>query len=728
MTLDPYSECPCGTGKKIKFCCPDLIAELDKAQRMIEGDQPRAALRHVEQALEKHPGRAPLLDLKTTLELSLGDLTEARNSVAEYMKVDPQNPSAHAQAAICDCSLRQAKSAVKHLQTAFELVADVMPARVLQAIASVGQALLVEGDMIAARAHLWLYQGIAGQRDSSAMELLLKLNQVSGLPLLLRDNLYMQEVPAGHEAEQAHDYAQMLASRGQWARAAAELDSLCRKWPEMPVIVYNHALVRGWLGESDRFVNGLREFVRLCKKDSTRWDDSVEAEAICQLLSPKLQEPSLEVIKTTFEVQDEDTLIDSLNRDPRTDSHSVNPSEYAAEDGPPPRCTFLLLDRPMPEAPSIDSDQQLSEEQVPRIYGILSYYGKQTDRERRLEYVADRSSRYDESVALLKEIAGETLSDSPSEEVVGKSAPDSVFETRWRFPLETPMPVRKELLTKQRQSATLELWPDKPLVALDGKSPANAKGDADLRVSLAAAVLNIEADLAQAVPAEIFQQLRDQLELPEPQPIDPQRVDMVMLPLVRLTRVDLSKVSDEELVALFERSELCGAGDASLQIAHEAIERPSLEEVLPKETLFSRLVTQETDSAKALEWINRARDYAESTEKSTAPWDIAELELRVVCGEIEEANGLVRHIRDEHLDEPGVADQLYRMLYSLGAIQPGQAPGPGAPGPGAPMAGAPPMPGAAAPPAAEADSGSKLWTPDSDPGASSGDKKIWTPT
>ena len=53
---------------------------------MIEGDQPRAALRHVEQTLAKHPGRASLLDLKAALELSLDEIDAARADVVRLQR------------------------------------------------------------------------------------------------------------------------------------------------------------------------------------------------------------------------------------------------------------------------------------------------------------------------------------------------------------------------------------------------------------------------------------------------------------------------------------------------------------------------------------------------------------------------------------------------------------------------------------------------------------------
>ena len=50
MAIDSYAPCPGGTGKKIKFCCSDLVGDLEQLDRLIEGDQITAAL---DQALEE---------------------------------------------------------------------------------------------------------------------------------------------------------------------------------------------------------------------------------------------------------------------------------------------------------------------------------------------------------------------------------------------------------------------------------------------------------------------------------------------------------------------------------------------------------------------------------------------------------------------------------------------------------------------------------------------------
>lgn len=723
MSVDPYSLCPCGSGKKLKFCCSDLLHDIEKIHRMLEGDQPRAALNHVTQTLRRAPRRGSLLDMKAMLELSLEEWEDARRTIADFQKADPNNPAAYAQAAVLAASREGGAAAVASLQDALERLGEEMPARVMQAVGSVGQALLVEGNLVAARAHLWLYQGIAGRDDTRAMDLLTRLNQSGGLPLLLRDQLYLREAPAGHPAEAAHDHAQLLASRGQWRRAAAELDELCGNHPDLAMLHYNRGLIYGWLGDSQRLVEGLRAFADRVGSGGVSTDDAIEATAIAGLLDAERREPPIEVVRTTFGVGDEEQLIDRLGRDRRAYAYRLDPSELAAIEGPPPRSTHLLLDRELPASGAgIDGDA------TPRVIGALSYFGRRTDMPERLELVADRDAG---AVEALRALAGSAVGEASGEEVIGQAPSDEPsLRPRLQFPDDTPIDRRREVLADVRRAAVLETWPDKPRVALDGKPPKrfaeHSRDDKQAFVLLSAEVLNLEQSLERGYDEEAFRELKRRLSLPEPEAIDPATTDFHTLPLTRLGRVDLSAVDDEDLLTLYERAVLAGAAAASLQIAREAIERPSMVEETSREELYQRIVSLEPDTDEAIRWLDRARSEAEAAGRSSAPWDILELEIAVVSGRLEDANRLVEHLRRDHLQEPGVAEQLYQLLYALGV-----APGPGEAAPAAPMP-APPL-DAGPTPAPEAPSaGSKLWTPGSDaaPAAAApqGGSKIWTPT
>ena len=92
MAVDPYAPCPCGSGKKLKFCCADLAADIEKIDKLVSSDQPQAALRHVEKLLAKDPDRASLLDMRAMLELALHDFDAAEKTLQHFLGEAPGQP------------------------------------------------------------------------------------------------------------------------------------------------------------------------------------------------------------------------------------------------------------------------------------------------------------------------------------------------------------------------------------------------------------------------------------------------------------------------------------------------------------------------------------------------------------------------------------------------------------------------------------------------------------
>ncbi len=104
---------------------------------------------------------------------------------------------------------------------------------------------------------------------------------------------------------------------------------------------------------------------------------------------------------------------------------------------------------------------------------------------------------------------------------------------------------------------------------------------------------------------------------------------------------------------------------------------------------------------------------------STATWDLAELELHITSGNVDEAKELLGRIERDHRDDPQVAAALYQLLYETGVI-PDQTPSPAH---DHTHAHAPAMASTAdAEPAA-----GRIWTPDSDRPAG-GKSALWTPS
>ena len=72
MAIESSDPCPCGSNKKIKFCCGNPIApELDKLSRSLEGEQYIAALERLNSLIGEHGPLPCLLALKG-LTLKIG--------------------------------------------------------------------------------------------------------------------------------------------------------------------------------------------------------------------------------------------------------------------------------------------------------------------------------------------------------------------------------------------------------------------------------------------------------------------------------------------------------------------------------------------------------------------------------------------------------------------------------------------------------------------------------
>ena len=171
-----------------------------------------------------------------------------------------------------------------------------MPQRVFEAIGVVGRALLTEGQIVSAQAHLWLHVGLAPEKDARALELIVNLNHYSGLPLLLRDQLRLRDWPAGVSWAKEAEQASRLAEQGKWQSAVEIIDRLGATHGADPTLVYNRTVLGGWLADDRALVAGLHAYAQF----EVPLDDAIEAEAIAQLLDPEAKEDILDSVAQVY--------------------------------------------------------------------------------------------------------------------------------------------------------------------------------------------------------------------------------------------------------------------------------------------------------------------------------------------------------------------------------------------------------------------------------------------
>ena len=89
MAIDQYASCPCGSGKKFKWCCHDIHTEIDRAFQQHNDGQHDAALQTIEAVVGQHPENPEAWGRRAQL-LSLNDrLEEAEKSLDKAFALNP---------------------------------------------------------------------------------------------------------------------------------------------------------------------------------------------------------------------------------------------------------------------------------------------------------------------------------------------------------------------------------------------------------------------------------------------------------------------------------------------------------------------------------------------------------------------------------------------------------------------------------------------------------------
>jgi hypothetical protein len=391
-------------------------------------------------------------------------------------------------------------------------------------------------------------------------------------------------------------------------------------------------------------------------------------------------------------------------------------SRLGGENEPPPKGAWWLVDRDVPA-----SGKDLTFDAAPMIVGHALLYGKQTDRDARLELVAYRTELSAAQQAL-QAVVGPTIGAAGAEDVASQAAAvQQLLSWNWRLPDDTPPEKRMELIDAKRADALLNGWTSAPQKLLDGKSPSQVAGEEAYRLRLLASILLLELATQQSGSAFDFNRLREKLGLPTLGAIDAKTAKLTDAGLTRLARIYAKTLSDDQLVQFYQAADHFRHIAAIKKLAAEVISRDSLDSKLDKAEVYGILAQIEADTDKALEYLELARKIAEKSKKSTAPWDLAELALRITRGDVAEADRLLTHIRNDHLREPGVAQALFQILHEAGIIGPD-----GRPTAAAAAAAQSGAPGIVVPGAAATEPG-KIWTPGGEQATGAKKSGLWTP-
>ena len=132
------------------------------------------------------------------------------------------------------------------------------------------------------------------------------------------------------------------------------------------------------------------------------------------LLSESPLGDAVPILNVVWTVDDVERLQEAFLSDPRIAPIPFDPASFVDEDSPPPKAVYMIFDRP-----AVESVEGVSAQSMPNYLGQLFIFGRQTDREARLELVGVTAAELPQIKTILNELAGQWLQGQEKIEEIG---------------------------------------------------------------------------------------------------------------------------------------------------------------------------------------------------------------------------------------------------------------------------------------------------------------------
>ncbi|NBT12060.1 MAG: hypothetical protein EBS56_00420 [Planctomycetia bacterium] len=723
MAIDPYAACPGGTGKKIKFCCPDLTGDLEQIEKLVEGDQTSAALEQVDRLAAKFPGRACLMATQVKLQLATRKFAEAAATSQAFLAAFPDNPLALGHAAVADAIAGRIQEAA----AAFDKARDVAGAEVSTDLVRIAATLVQAG---AQAGHSGFAQGIVEWMIDNSLgtaeeqRLLAAVVGSAGVPAALRTKARLESPTA--DATWRADFETGLEHARAWrlGRALTVFRGLKPAAGRSRELFTNIAILCEQLARPFEAAEAWLAVADLPGLDA---DDAVEATGRAIALETEADEDRSPIVpyerRSATLVQGAegaatlDLLEDRLRHDEHFEPAPYDRSQWTTRGAVPPRSAWRVFDA----VPTGDSPA--------RLLATLLIFGRQTDQEPTATlqgFQPDLAAARSTVESVLGSTFGEPLAatlpaTTPTNWLRGAQfRPASTSPPATGVPTGQPAPLDTMLAS---QSAALwrrfvDHWPDTPLPELLGKTPREAVREPAAARRVVALVNEGEATARSRDETTAWSEIRGRLGIASPATIEAAR-PLETVPPLRWQRLDFARVEIDQLRGVLVTALDAGFELAAERAARELVARPDATPADRWEA-YGLLEDRAASTVEKLEVIGHLREIAKTLKVSDGMLDVAELRARLQRGDQTEIVRLLDRLRRDHARDQRVLEALAQVLMEAGVDLPGlmaaQAGG-GQPG--------------VLPTAAASTAAGGIWTPGSPPPAAptaTGEKKtLWTP-
>ncbi len=715
MEIDLYQPCPCHAEKKIKFCCgKDVASGLTEVLSQHESRQTAAALDKLDLLIAGNGPRDCLLLARSQLLMALNRLPEAEQSVRQFLATNPTHSLGLERLATILAAQQKWESAWEAMQDAMDNLPDPnVPVAFANGFRYLGLALVSVGYPLAARAHALM--ACVLERSDPAQDDLYTTIANYNRSLLLQRTFDLPPLPGdAPEQEWNKKYVNAVRAerRGQFRKAIQLVEKALAVAPDDRFLLRAAASVARLRPDYAKFSAAQR---RLVACESLTLAERVEAEMLAQFFDSAENTLTIPTVHLVWNVSDMNAVREQMAGSDRMVEMTVPEPDPEQDDGePPPRAAVAALDRPA----LAEVTDNINHDDVPLVLAQILVYGRQTNREARLELLLVKDQKFDSTLAWLREQLGAGVVPTDVEQVVSEvSAETHTLNATWHLP-ENMTRAQHERLTQQRQFYLAgQVLPSMEMAALDGRTLRDAASDPAMAVACQAVICGLElSNDARPWSQEWGREARRAVGLKEIPLVSFDEVTWGNLPSPFLTRyIDLSQLETKKLEQLYASTMYAGVIRGVRAIAPLLLERedlgtsPAAQEAM-RVRLHLSLAELSADDEQCFDHIARARQLLKKSGQPVGHILVREFEQSLLRGKYGRLQPILREIELHHVQEKGVREALTRVLASYGLITPdGQLVIP------------------AEEDTASGESAPAVWTPESAQSAAGGKSGLWIP-
>ncbi|QEG00904.1 hypothetical protein Mal15_49800 [Stieleria maiorica] len=720
MSVDLYAVCPCGNGKKIKFCkCKDSVGQMDQVLKMIEGGQIVPGMDRLKSILEEHPDAAWALAIRGRLLLDLREYESLSENAERFIRLQPSNPLALTQRAAAQVFRQDVQGATDSLLEALNESGQEIDAFLMDVALIVAMGLAQSGVILSARVYSLLAISSQGYDNDQANAFLSELDTSPGVNHLLKSVPKLIERAPDAEWGERYDEAVGLLRSNRVLLAQDKFESLRRTAPQQPAVLSGLFHCAVWRGDLERQSETATQLSQIESLDSLTRQ---RYRAISCLLSP-IGTLSVNAQSVHVEFDDVEQAEMALIASDRTEQLTAQRlSQIQVPEGEVrPRSAFFVSDRPLQS-----NDEDVPAAECPTSIALAAVYGRQTDRSAQVivhQVTEDRVEAV-KGILLAAIPDGKVVMDEPhpiplffalDDRPIRQAQPKSMAEFA-RF--------NRAFAASHDGKRACEL----PLPMLGGKSLAEVAEDDTLAFERAVVVRVLEGrERLVSLPGALADLCRISKvdPLPELQPTDETFGD---LEAIDFFRVNPDQLSATPLYVLASNARATGGMTACNRFASKLVEKVTAggneneARMAMEGYILQMMSTQEPSESIAIG--DKAIEFAKAHQLNFASILLARLELCLSLSDQDGFRQTIMEIEKNYGNDPAVMARVQQLLMQLGIIRPD---GSLREAPGGPAAAATEFTPAAPP---EERSGG-VWTPDSpetpNPSAGGEGSKLWVP-